>query len=142
MAPTFVAALSLECDLGKVARVGEWMGKACETADPARLQEFELAVVEAVTNIIRHGGIAGSGQAIDLELRREGTAVEIVITDRGSPIPEDALARSHAALDFDPDDIDNLPTGGLGLALIREVSDVFDYSSAGGVNTMRLVKTC
>ncbi len=142
MSPTFTAALALDCNLHKVHLVGEWLQHSCEMADPARLQELELAVVEAVTNIIKHGNSAGPDQGIGLELRRQDNVVEIVITDCGSPIPEAALEKSHTALDFNPDDIADLPTCGMGLALIREATDSFDYQILNGVNTMRLTKRC
>ena len=142
MTAIFVAALSLDCDLDKIHHVGEWLGDSCKMIDPACLQELELAVVEAVTNIVKHGNLAGPDQVIGLELKRQGNAIEVIITDRGSPIPEAALVKSQSALDFDPDDIDNLPANGLGLALIREATDGFDYRTADGVNTMRLAKSC
>lgn len=142
MPPSLAASLSLDCDLDEIRRVGGWLSDTCKAIDPICREELELAVVEAVTNIIKHGGLAGPDQAIGLELKRHDTGVEVIITDRGNPIPEEALAKSYGALDFDPDDIENLPVHGLGLALIREATDVFDYHSAGGVNTMRLVKNC
>lgn len=141
MTPIFVAALSLDCDLAQIHRVGTWLGDCCKTIDPARLQELELAIVEAVTNVVKHGNL-GAEQAIGLQLKRQGNAIEVIITDRGSPIPEAALAKSQSALDFDPEDIANLPTHGLGLALIREATDSFDYRTADGLNTMRLTKRC
>jgi anti-sigma regulatory factor (Ser/Thr protein kinase) len=140
MKPDLVAALSLDCDLDKIRQVGAWLGESCKMADPARVQELELAIVEAVTNIIKHGH-AAPGQTIGLELHRLGNAIEVVIRDRGSPIPAEALAQSESALDFDPEDIDNLPTCGLGLALIRESTDGFEYCTTDGVNVMRLIKT-
>jgi anti-sigma regulatory factor (Ser/Thr protein kinase) len=142
MSPISFATLALDCNLDKVHLVGEWLHHSCEMADPARLQELELAVVEAVTNIIKHGNTSGPDQGIGLELSLLGNVVEIVITDCGTPIPEAALEKSQTALDFDADDIANLPTCGMGLALIREATDSFDYQILDGVNTMRLTKRC
>ena len=136
-----VAVLSLDCDLDKIHQVGTWLGESCKLVDPVRVQELELAVVEAVTNIVKHGYTAAPGLMIDLELKRLDNAIEVIITDRGSPIPAAALAKSESVLDFDPADIDNLPTCGLGLALIRESTDGFEYSTADGVNILRLIQT-
>jgi anti-sigma regulatory factor (Ser/Thr protein kinase) len=43
-------------------------------------------------------------------------------------------------MDCDPFALDQLPKGGLGLEIMREVMDQVDYESGGGVNCLRMTK--
>jgi anti-sigma regulatory factor (Ser/Thr protein kinase) len=139
MPAELVSQMQIGCDFGAIRKAAEWLRAGCKDIDPAQLAELELAVVEAVTNVVKHGGIA-STEKLSFELSREGDAIKIVITDPGRPISPAALDLSASALDFDPEDVANLPTNGLGLAIIREVTDDFDYQTQNGINTMRLTK--
>lgn len=133
-------AILLDCDIGEIRRAAEWLRAGCKDIDPICLGELELAVVEAVTNVVKHGDLLGHRNAIELELKRQADQIEIIIKDKGRPIPGAALLTSQMALDFDPDDVLNLPTKGIGLAIIREATDRFSYKSDDGVNTMSLAK--
>ena len=141
MTPKIAGTILLDCDIGEIRRASVWLLDGCNGMDPTRLAELELAVVEAVTNVIRHGNIGGMRQAIELQLARQENGIKVTIKDRGRSIPEAALSASESVLDFDPDDIFNLPERGLGLALIREAVDRVDYQTAEGSNTLLLAKS-
>ena len=135
-----VSQIQIGCNVDAIRKVAEWLRDGCKDIDPDYLAEMELAVVEAVTNLVKHGGVVNTDEKLSFEMSRQSDAIKIVITDRGKPISPAALDVSATALDFDPQDVANLPTNGLGLAIIREVMDDFDYQSRDGINTMRLVK--
>jgi anti-sigma regulatory factor (Ser/Thr protein kinase) len=141
MTPKIAGTILLDCDIGEIRRASVWLLDGCSGMDPIRLAELELAVVEAVTNVIRHGNIGGMRQAIELQLARQESGVKVTIKDRGRSIPKAALSASETVLDFDPEDIFNLPERGLGLALIREAVDRVDYQTAEGGNTLLLAKS-
>jgi anti-sigma regulatory factor (Ser/Thr protein kinase) len=68
-----------------------------------------------------------------------GDGVTIRVHDWGRPIPGDALAGAGLSrFDFDPDDLDAIPSGGMGLSLITAVMDDVAYRSDGGQNVLTL----
>lgn len=134
-------AILLDCDIGEIRRAAEWLRAGCRGIDPICLGELELAVVEAVTNVVKHGDLTGKRKAIELELKRLVDEIEVTIKDKGRPIPEAALFTAQSALEFNPDDVLHLPTDGIGLAIIREATDRFAYESSDGTNIMKLGKT-
>lgn len=140
MSPELVSRMQIGCDLGAVRQAAEWLRAGCQDIDPGDLAELELAVVEAVTNVIKHGGIIDTSEKLSFELSRKSDEIMVIITDKGRPISPETLDFSATALDFDPHDVANLPANGLGLAIIREVTDSFEYQTYNGVNRMSLIK--
>ncbi|MGB7299663.1 MAG: ATP-binding protein [Burkholderiaceae bacterium] len=99
---------------------------------------LDLGLTEAVTNIVRHGYNGQDGNiTIDVGLDNQRLFIEVI--DQGSRIPEEVLARDpDAAFDFDPDDLESIPEGGMGIGLIKKTFDAMRYVVADGVNTMHL----
>jgi serine/threonine-protein kinase RsbW len=102
--------------------------------------DVELALVEAVTNVVRHGyGPQGGPIRIEASQVPEGLVVRIF--DWGRPIPGEALAGAGLSrFDFDPDDLDAIPSGGMGLSLITAVMDDVSYRSDDGQNILTLLR--
>jgi anti-sigma regulatory factor (Ser/Thr protein kinase) len=140
MTTACASKMETACDLSAVRTTAEWLKSTCADADSASVFELELALVEAITNLVKHSGLNGSDEKIVLEINRRASDIELLIIDTGKPRSSDADAKSQNALDFDPEDIENLPANGLGLAIIREATDEFDYESANGRNVLRLIK--
>jgi serine/threonine-protein kinase RsbW len=103
--------------------------------------EIDLGMTEVLTNVVRHGyGDNGRGR---IAMTCQATAAQwhLSVHDQGSPIPTDLLAQADGSVfDFDPDDLDNIPEGGMGLALIRGCFDQLDYAANGTGNHLHLVK--
>jgi serine phosphatase RsbU (regulator of sigma subunit)/anti-sigma regulatory factor (Ser/Thr protein kinase) len=94
-----------------------------------------LAVEEAVTNTIRHGYLFGPGR-IRLRLRTTRKAVTITLSDNGRAYEVD--------WDEHPDAQKLAETGrrgGLGLLLIRKVTDAVDFRRVGDENILVLTKS-
>lgn len=102
--------------------------------------DVELALVEAATNVVRHGyGPDGGPIRIEASSGRHGILVRI--SDWGRPIPGDILAQAGLSrFDFDPTDLAELPEGGMGLSLIASVMDEVSYRSDGGQNVLTLLR--
>lgn len=98
--------------------------------------EIELSVAEAVNNIIRHAYKGNTGKLIEVDVRKNDRYVEVVFVDSG--MPRENLEKP--TLNFDPDDIENLPEGGFGLYLIDTMMDENEYYSQNGKNILRLKK--
>lgn len=100
--------------------------------------DVELALVEAVTNIIRHG-YDNDGGMIRIEISVTSDSVDVRIFDWGQPIPKTSLAQAGGSrFDFDPADLEALPESGMGLLIISSVMDEVTYSSDEGRNLLTL----
>ncbi|MEY4516164.1 MAG: hypothetical protein RL180_510 [Pseudomonadota bacterium] len=104
-----------------------------------RSEQMELAVIEAITNIIRHGVIHRQESAIDVQVKAFEHLLEYQIKDEGQPIPAALLVQPDRDI-FDYEDIalEDLPEGGLGMALIRSIADEMEYQSGSDGNVMTL----
>lgn len=113
----FVQTALLATDLGKKSIAG-----------------LLLAIEEVVSNIVRHGYLYGPGR-LRLRIRATGRVVTITIHDNGRPFEVDWQER--------PDTQQLAETGrrgGLGLLLIRKVTDAVSYKRVGDENILTLTK--
>lgn len=113
----FIQSALLETDLGTKAVAG-----------------LQLAVEEAVTNITRHGYLYGPGR-FNIRVRTTSRSVSITLTDKGRPYEVD--------WDDKPDPGKLAETGrrgGLGLLLIRKVTDSVSFRRVADENILILTK--
>jgi len=92
----------------------------------ADLDRFDLAVEEAVTNVI-HGAFAADEQAeFDVSCERVPAGVQITVHDEGLPYDPSLTP------DYDPDaGLDDQTCAGLGSFLIRQMADTVDFLNLG-----------
>lgn len=96
------------------------------------LGDLKLALTEACTNSVRHAYDDGEG-AVEIlyELRPDSLAVEVSDEGPGFTAPDRKLG----------DDDDELSEGGLGIAIIRALTDEFDVADQkSGGSRLRFVK--
>lgn len=93
-----------------------------------------LALSEAVTNIISYANPDGITRDISLEAEQTPELLTITIADDGRPF--DPLAHPEKVL---PTRLENAEPGGLGIRLIRRYCDESHYERAGGRNRLTLV---
>jgi anti-sigma regulatory factor (Ser/Thr protein kinase) len=93
-----------------------------------------LAVEEAVTNILRHGYLYGPGR-VRIRVRRTRRWVSIIISDTGRPYTMNV---------GDAPDVQQLADtgrrGGLGMYLIKRVTDHLDLQRVGDENVLTMSK--
>ncbi len=94
----------------------------------------EIAVAEAVNNVIRHAYGCETGHPIDVAFVLERGRVTIEVSDEGTPM----APRTSPVLDFDPADVASLPEGGMGLFLIHQVMDQVEVRRHGERNTLAM----
>jgi len=96
------------------------------------LWEIELAMTEALANVIKHAYGGDGSQRIDLALLVEDDRVEIEIVDSGAPFNPASYV---------PPDLEVASDRGYGVHLIDELMDEVDRQPAGDRGTrLRLVK--
>lgn len=88
----------------------------------------ELAVVEAVTNAIQHAYGNQEGHPVQVVLEGdEGVKdawLQITVMDQGRP---NERWGQPIKLEFDEQDKENLPEGGMGLYIISQIMDEISY---------------
>ncbi len=93
---------------------------------------LELALTEALANVVNHAYGGDPEQRIELELRLAGDRVDVTIRHGGVPFDP------H---DYEPAPLDTPRSGGYGVHLMREVMDEVAASAAPeGGTQLRLTK--
>lgn len=112
-------------DLAAVSPAAQAVVRLAEGWEDEPVQAVDLALVEVLTNIIRHGPQDATGPIL-LEVGVEGDRITVDVMDDAPPVPVDRLERARAgtgALECDPDDVARIPEGGRGLALVLLMMD-------------------
>ncbi len=96
----------------------------------------ELAVVEAVTNIVKHSYSNESGHKIEVAISVLDDHILIEITDTGKCICRELKKK----LDFDPCKVELLPEKGMGQFLINQVMDYVSLNCSKEKNILVMKK--
>lgn len=130
-------SLEVEARLDSLRSVGLWLRDAAR--DGALPYEvafgLDLAVHEAVENVVRHGCRDGGLHHIRLRLHADDRRVELVIRDDAAPF--DPLAIPAPAT---PQRIEDVVPGGQGVHLMRHFTDEVHYRREEGTNVLTLVR--
>lgn len=120
--------LTVAATLDRLPGFLDAVGEVCDAAgaDASTRHDLRLAVEEACVNVMRHAYRDGEPGELTLDVAREtwlGTqAVRVLIQDRGTPFNPLQLAAPQCGADTE-----QLPLGGLGVHLMRQVTDVQHY---------------
>lgn len=129
--------VQLESNLQELARAREIVREAAikmtdRKMPPDKIEELQLAVTEAVTNVIKHAYDGESGHRIEFQMETVADGIQVVI--------------HHWGKGFDPVSaaapvFDGSQEGGFGLFIISKCVDFFAYSTdKRNRNTIRLIK--
>ncbi len=98
---------------------------------------MELAVVEAVNNVIIHGYKRNPENIVEVICHIiPQQSITFEVYDKGKPMPKDLLS----GIVQNADDIGQLSESGRGLFLINEVMDHLEYKKEKGRNIFILTK--
>ncbi|SDK80208.1 serine/threonine-protein kinase RsbW [Maridesulfovibrio ferrireducens] len=93
-------------------------------------QKIDLAISEAVSNAIRHAE-ASKEDGIVLSLKLKGQNLIIRVEDNGPGFDFDNVTEP---------DLENHPSGGYGIFLIKQVMDKVEYKRVGIINKLTMTK--
>ena len=129
--------LEVEAKLDSVRAVGLWLEKAAREGGLPYEVAFglDLAVHEAVENVVRHGCGDGATHHIRLSLRTDDRQVEVTIVDDAPPFDPRTLPAPAA-----PQRIEDVVPGGQGVHLMRHFTDEIRYRREGDRNVLTLVR--
>jgi len=115
--------------LGRLALTG--LSRLQELSDET-LADLKLALTEACSNSVRHAYRDGRTGVVDIDYNLQPGYLAIEVSDDGP---------GFDYLEADGEETSELSEGGLGLAIIRSLSDEFELGSRnGGGSRLRFVK--
>ena len=97
--------------------------------------KLNLALEEAVTNVILYAYPEGTDGTVDIDARLGGGILSFVISDTGMPF--DPTARDEVDITAD---LSSRKIGGLGIHLIRRIMDEVHYERRRGRNILTITK--
>ena len=100
--------------------------------------QVEVSVVEAVNNAVKHAYQNQAGHEVEVLITLPGDRITCQVCDSGSSMDADKIPASR--LDFDPNHLERLPEGGMGLHIIRSAMDSVDYRRSGHKNIFSMSK--
>ena len=140
MAVTQKITLSIGSELENVGLIGQAVNQICRSIPLSEVESYqaELCVVEAVTNCIEHAYRGQVGHLVHVDIIINSERVSFKVRDTGITMQQ--LVK-NPTLEFDPENVDELPEGGMGLFIIHEVMDDVLYGHQDGENSMFFAKT-
>jgi anti-sigma regulatory factor (Ser/Thr protein kinase) len=102
---------------------------------PALVPSLNLALEEALSNIIFYAFEKGSENKISIDFSLKGTEMTIILTDGGKPY--DPTKKEDPNINLPAED---RPIGGLGVFLIKKIMNEVTYNRVDNKNQMTMVK--
>ena len=103
--------------------------------DPAVACSLNLAIEEAVTNVILYAYPEGTTGEISIDAAVKEHALTFTITDAGKPFDPTAAKEVDISAG-----VEERPIGGLGIHLVRQIMDTVRYDRWGDKNVLILTK--
>lgn len=127
--------LNLHNDINEVPRLGEWIETMGENNDIPMADVFKLnlALEEAVVNVMNYAYPGQTGMPIVLTMEKTGNTLIFSLVDSGVPFDPTSTEEPDLTLSAD-----ERPIGGLGIFLVREMmSDInYRYENSQNILTM------
>ena len=129
--------LSLDNEVAQISRLPEFVEKAVKESklDASLTDTINLALEEAVTNVILYAYPEGSPGKVNIDVAVTDKALYFTISDNGKPF--DPTARQEVDIEAD---VEDRPIGGLGIHLVRNIMDEVRYERRGDKNVLILIK--
>lgn len=130
---------SFKCSLRSLSDMRDQVIQFCRDngVDAIKSSETELAVNEACTNIITHGGLNPEKDSFSLSLEKVRKMIVIVIRDPGKPYNFNQVNTVKNRKEFK----ERRPRSGMGVYIIRQLVDAVMYHRLpDNTNELKLIK--
>ena len=129
--------LALRNDIDEIPRLHALIQSIAEETDMdhALAMSLNLALEEAVSNVMLYAYPEGSQGVVDIEAAVRDDRIDFSVSDSGVPFDPTAAA--------DPDlaaDLKDRPIGGLGIFLVKRIMDEVTYTRKGDKNILSMTK--
>lgn len=129
--------LVLHNDIKQISLLTRFIDNIAEDLkiDPGLAMSINLALEEAVTNVIMYAYPKESDEVLELDAIISPGSLEFVITDSGKAFDPTAAPEADVSLD-----VQDRPIGGLGIYLVRNIMDTVRYERKDGRNILTMIK--
>ena len=129
--------ITLSNDVQEVPLLSTFVDEVCEFhgLDEMVTMQMNLALEEAVVNVMTYGYPEGTKGYVDISAQSDGSCLTFVISDSGTPFDPTTKGDVDTTLPAEKRDI-----GGLGIHLVKQLMDSIKYEYKDGHNTLTLKK--
>lgn len=129
--------LDLPNDVQTIPQLAEFVDEVCATAgfDMATAMQMNLALEEAVVNVMSYAYPEGKKGEVYIEASCDHDYLTFTIRDSGQPFDPTQKAAANTTLS-----LEERPVGGLGIHLVRQLMDKVSYEYTDGQNVLTLRK--
>ena len=129
--------LLIHNDIQQIPQLAEFVETIAEEKklDHALTLNLNLALEEAVTNVIMYAYPEGTDGLVDIEAIIRKDSLSFVISDSGQPFDPTASPDADITLG-----VTERPIGGLGIYLVRNIMDSVSYERTDGKNILTMTK--
>ena len=133
----FQRSVTLHNNIDEIPSLAEFVEGVCEAVgfDASLTMQMNLAIEEAVVNIINYAYPQGTHGVINIKAQANDVRLKFVITDSGAPF--DPTVKEDADITLSAE---QRPIGGLGIHLVRQLMDTINYEYTDGKNVLSLRK--
>ena len=130
-------SITLTNDIEQVPQLADFVDMVCEEVgfDPSVAIQMNLAIEEAVVNVMTYAYPTGTVGNVNIEAQANDERLKFIITDSGIPFDPTAKAEVDTTLSAE-----DRPIGGLGIHLVRQLMDSINYERIDGKNVLTLRK--
>ena len=131
-----IPRLTLVNDLRQVSLLTGFVDRVREEYNlaPPLAARINLALEEAVCNVIMYAYPEGTAGTMDLDAVREGNQLRFTLADRGKAFDPTAVPEANFSAS-----LEDRPIGGLGIHLVRSIMDSIRYERRDGKNVLTLI---
>lgn len=129
--------LILHNDIQQIPQLADFVESVADLAhlDVGTTMSLNLALEEAVSNVIMYAYPEGSDGLVDIEAIIRKDMLRFIISDNG--IAFDPTAAPDADVNLD---LEDRPIGGLGIFLVKSIMDTVSYQRSDGKNILTMTK--
>lgn len=129
--------LLLHNDIQQIPQLADFVGTIAHDMKLSQslAMGLNLALEEAVTNVILYAYPKGSDGLVDIEAILRQNSLEFIISDSGIPFDPTAAPEADVTLSAE-----ERPIGGLGIFLVRQIMDEVHYEHKDNKNFLSMIK--
>ena len=129
--------LTLHNDISQISHLAGFMDSVASEfgLDPSLTMSLNLALEEAVTNVIMYAYPEGVDGEVYLDASKEGNCLKFTLSDKGKPFDPTAIPEADVTAS-----VEDRPIGGLGIHLVRNIMDQVAYRRIEGKNVLTMTK--
>ena len=129
--------ITLRGDIRQIPRLEDYVAELAGRSgmDPSLALSVNLALEEAVTNVLLYAYPKGEDAVADIEAFASKGSVRIILSDSGVPFDPTKTDTADTSLG-----VEERPIGGLGIFLVRQIMDSVEYRYEGGKNILTMTK--